>query len=1133
MVDRKIKPEPSGSGNKPPGRQAPASESPENEDSPRGRKRARREQDDDDEEDDEADEKPVPMDEDEEDEVEKDGLIRDKDGYVMGSITRIACKNFVTYNHVEFNPGPALNMLIGPNGTGKSTIACAIAIGLGFPPKVLGRSTKLSAFVKTDATDETWIEIELKGRPGKKNLIVRRYIYKDSEKSKFTLDGDEANATAVAEKMKELNVQVSNLCTFLPQDRVASFSAMTHSELLVETQKAAGDRNLSHWHKTLIEHQKQQKSLQSDLDLVAERLKRRETKQAESEKDVRKAEQRIKIEHELAVLAILIQFAAYDDAHGQWLEAKQNKNQANEELKELQAANRPFEESQQALKGIVEHFNSIKDTASTKGRKLEREIKKVQDSLEKVEDETSRTREKYESVKKDEQDRHKVIAQLEKQVAQLETKVSAKLEPVDYAPIQAEITAKSSEKADIVARLTNNQADSEAVNRELRNIVKQEGADANRLAQLNNVKIQREQDTQRWESDTWKGVQWMRQNKDRFKSPVYEPARLNVFAKTQDRHIVNLVEGPISLTAFKTFLFENREDYDLMMREVNDRGLARINGAQIDIGMSLANYPNAMNTEQLNKIGFDCFPIDHLDGPDAVLAWLAKEHNLNKIPLQIRARPLDQRIVDNLPGLKIYYTPEGSFSIKRSQYGARNVQTEQRSLQPAKILLGGLDTSKVAELEKSMATHKAAKDELRRKNADILAIDNDLQNRIEVLDAERQDLIKRKEKMAEPFKLMEKHKVALQSKRSTLEKEKKKPSAETKRKALLDDLRKFSSKRVSLALQHKELAFKLSQVQVSGVAVHLRHLQAESDLRAMSSSALEKDQEIRDKQAELEEIAARTSQLYHKAKRIMEEAGEADRNAEEDVRTEVAAYRDANDLNMEELSARHSASEAQLALTAPIQASVLEAHEKRKKEIAALRKEVEEADEKLENSTTTLNRVRESWLPRLEALISKISNKFKEAFDALGLLGEIQLGKHDDYAQWGIEILVSFRDKEPLKVLTSHRQSGGERALTTVMYLMSLAELAQAPFALVDEINQGMDQRVERNVHNALVKTTCKDDVGQYFLLTPKLLPDLQYHPLMKVLVIQAGTWLPDKLSLADIVKRKLKRKALAGPVEA
>lgn len=44
---------------------------------------------------------------------------------------------------------------------------------------------------------------------------------------------------------------------------------------------------------------------------------------------------------------------------------------------------------------------------------------------------------------------------------------------------------------------------------------------------------------------------------------------------------------------------------------------------------------------------------------------------------------------------------------------------------------------------------------------------------------------------------------------------------------------------------------------------------------------------------------------------------------------------------------------------------------------------------------------------------------------------------------------------------------------------MALAEICKSPFALVDEINQGMDQRVERFVHNALVKVTCKDEVGQ------------------------------------------------------
>lgn len=42
----------------------------------------------------------------------------------------------MTYDNVEFRPGPHLNMILGPNGTGKSSIAAAIAIGLAFPPKV-------------------------------------------------------------------------------------------------------------------------------------------------------------------------------------------------------------------------------------------------------------------------------------------------------------------------------------------------------------------------------------------------------------------------------------------------------------------------------------------------------------------------------------------------------------------------------------------------------------------------------------------------------------------------------------------------------------------------------------------------------------------------------------------------------------------------------------------------------------------------------------------------------------------------------------------------------------------------------------------------------------------------------------
>ena len=56
--------------------------------------------------------------------------------YQPGSIVRIKMVNFVTYTAAEFFPGPSLNMIIGPNGTGKSTLVCAICIGLGWDTKV-------------------------------------------------------------------------------------------------------------------------------------------------------------------------------------------------------------------------------------------------------------------------------------------------------------------------------------------------------------------------------------------------------------------------------------------------------------------------------------------------------------------------------------------------------------------------------------------------------------------------------------------------------------------------------------------------------------------------------------------------------------------------------------------------------------------------------------------------------------------------------------------------------------------------------------------------------------------------------------------------------------------------------------
>ncbi|KZT07831.1 uncharacterized protein LAESUDRAFT_650319, partial [Laetiporus sulphureus 93-53] len=135
----------------------------------------------------------------------------------------------------------------------------------------------------------------------------------------------------------------------------------------------------------------------------------------------------------------------------------------------------------------------------------------------------------------------------------------------------------------------------------------------------------------------------------------------------------------------------------------------------------------------------------------------------------------------------------------------------------------------------------------------------------------------------------------------------------------------------------------------------------------------------------------------------------------------------------------------------------------------------------------------------------------------LGCAGEVRISAHEDYDQWAIDIFVKFHNEEKLQLLTREHQSGGERSLMTILYLMSLIEEARAPFSLVDKINQvhcfiGMDQHAECAIHNSLVELTCKADSGQYFIITPKLLPDFDYAECMKVLCMNNGEWLPDEM---------------------
>jgi recombinational DNA repair ATPase RecF len=61
-----------------------------------------------------------------------------KKGFRSGAVMRVNMHNFLTFDDCEVFPGPRLNVILGPNGTGKSTITHAICLACCGKPETVG-----------------------------------------------------------------------------------------------------------------------------------------------------------------------------------------------------------------------------------------------------------------------------------------------------------------------------------------------------------------------------------------------------------------------------------------------------------------------------------------------------------------------------------------------------------------------------------------------------------------------------------------------------------------------------------------------------------------------------------------------------------------------------------------------------------------------------------------------------------------------------------------------------------------------------------------------------------------------------------------------------------------------------------
>ncbi|PWY98174.1 P-loop containing nucleoside triphosphate hydrolase protein [Testicularia cyperi] len=1044
--------------------------------------------------------------------------VRSVDGFLPGAIRRIALYNFLTYDSVEFNVGPYLNMICGPNGTGKSSIACAIALGLGGTPAVLGRAKTVSSFVKAGKTD-AWIEIQLQGWSNARNRTVRRTLSAENNKSDWFLDGRATTQKDVVQVVAEYNIDVANLCSFLPQDKVAEFARMTDAKRLLETEKAAGGTKLVRSHQKLIDLGRSASQLVEKLKEKHEAKSHLEQRNQALEVDVQRFEERKQIQERIEILNVKIAIAEYGRIKRDLARLMQQRNDKKEELRQAHVRGEPVRQrldelgdKSEKVKLELQRLESTEKSDDQKRRKLVARVaelgKEIEDRLDVIS-----------TLSKTEETRKARIQRIRAEIQQRIADAAGREPPQqDVSDLNAQVTELRrqerelhSQRVDITQRKQDISLENTAIARSL-------NASRQRLAGLDNVREQRLAALRSADEHVFQATQWLRDpaNQARFQKPVYEPILLEIQLK--DTKYAAAVESCIPFVVQKTFVCQTRADYDLFTRELLDKMKLRITVAEVE-GIAPEVMRPPLPRHELEAYGFEGFVIDFIEGPRDILVYLCRQSHVQRIPVSLNSNIDVERIEESGKFMR-FVIGRQNFTINTSRYGADARQTMSRELKPARSLVHSVNRELQQRLNAEIQEQVAKRHELEAQTARAMEQDNEIRKKIEKIAAQVQQVKREKDERAGARREWEKNASLLAMRKRDLRAEEDVPSVEEQRAREMKAVRHLVVKRNEKVQDLQATVVALSQVLERKHRASLSKWQWDATDAHLQNLVKDIDEAERALAEECEQAILRVREARETARAVSQRVQE-----QIDRASELVADLDPNDdeaFDLEQCSAELRAETSKLEMAEGVRPELIQAYEARRAQIATLTSEVGELLELQADLESKIASIRGRWEPALRRVVAEVSKRFSRAFDELGLAGELRIVEDADYEKWKLEIMVKFRNSEELAPLSGHHQSGGEKALSTIMYVMSLLQLSRSPFTLVDEINQGMDSLAERAAHNHIVSITCTPDSSQYFLITPKLLPDLRSHPLQKVLLVNNGEWIQERFNFASVIgKRK------------
>ncbi|XP_057176786.1 structural maintenance of chromosomes protein 5 isoform X3 [Triplophysa rosa] len=918
---------------------------------------------------------------------------------------------------------------------------------------------------------------------------------------------------AVEEAVRELHIQVGNLCQFLPQEKVGEFAKMSKIELLEATEKSVGPPEMYEFHCELKTFRSKERELENMCKEKANFLEKARQRNERNKLDVERYYMKKRHLDRIQMLEKKKPWVEYETARKKLEGVKKERDEMKTMLKSLKEAQEPLLRKIRSVESQLQPIEQQMKEMTNGIKEASQKCKQKQDRLELKNKVVDDIRQELSLKQTEEADRQKRIGHTDLMIKDLQKELHNIGSQEDVTPqieaINVDLKTIQEAKAQLESENSDLRREKDEAFGELNRL-------QNRMRSLDDMMRMKEEKLRTRFRDTYTALMWLRKNRNRFKGNVYEPMMLVI--NVRDPRYARYVESHIPVNDLRAFVFQKQEDMEMFMTEVRDTQNLRVNSV-IAPPESCSNRLPSRPLDTLKRYGFFSYLRELFDAPEEVMSYLCHQYRVNDVPVGTETtKNIIEKVISEAK-LRIIYTAEEKYTVKTSSY-SNNVISSNSALRPSQFLTMAIDTEEKRQLVENL---RAAEERVRNIDERMRAI----REQLTVLSRRDNDLRAKKKQLSE-----------LKGKKRNLEQK-----ISTKQ----DSLRQMEQNKINLQAVEEETNAKISAVNDEKLVImaeYLSHMKTKAKLSmekvylALQSAGLAAEKtkletDCRDSSAELK----RAEQAYTKldqvktsllatCKTLMRRASEICNMTpgETAVPEELhAAFGQLPD-TLDEIDAMLNEEKARAECFTGLTDNVVEEYNRREQEIKNMEKELDEKANALNTYRQNIAEAKERWLNPLKLLVEQINERFSDFFRSMQCAGEVDLHSENDeeYDKYGIRIRVKFRSSTQLHELTPHHQSGGERSVSTMLYLMALQDLNRCPFRVVDEINQGMDPVNERRVFNIVVKTACGINTSQYFFITPKLLQNLQYAEEMTILCVHNGPYMlpPNKWNAKAFIRR-------------